>query len=76
MMNEQQLQDLFSFYGYEDLYKRFKTPLYVTGIMDDADAELLEDFFENFTFDGPVLFDEFRFWFQYYEVSKRPPFTY
>jgi hypothetical protein len=75
MMNEQQLEDLFSFYGYENLYKRFKTPLYVTGIMDDADAELVEDFFENFTFDGPVLFDEFRFWFQYYEVSKQPPFT-
>ena len=75
-MNEQQLEDLFSFYGHEDLYRRFKTPLYVTGILDQADTELLEDFFENFTLDHSILFDEFRFWFQYYEVSKRPPFTY
>ncbi|NQD68803.1 hypothetical protein HP456_23125 [Bacillus haikouensis] len=69
-MVEHQIEDLFHFYGHEDLYKRFKTPLYVTGLFDDSDAEDLEDFFDQFTLDRSILFDEFRFWFRYFEVSK------
>jgi hypothetical protein len=70
-MTEQQMEDLFHYYGYEDLYKRFKTPLFVTGLLDHSDADLLEDFFDQFTFENPILFDEFRFWFQYFEISRR-----
>lgn len=74
-LTEQQVEDLFHYYGHEDLYKRFRTPLFVTGILDDAEMWLLEDFFENFSFDRSTLFDEFRFWYRYYEVSKRPPYS-
>jgi hypothetical protein len=70
-MTEQQMEDLFHYYGYEDLYKRFKTPLFVTGLLDQSDTALLEDFFDQFTFENPILFDEFRFWFQYFQVSRR-----
>jgi hypothetical protein len=70
-MTEQQMEDLFHFYGHEDLFKRFRTPLYVTGLLDYSEAEHLEDFFDHFTLDRSILFDEFRFWYRYFEVSKR-----
>jgi hypothetical protein len=75
-MEEQQIEDLFSFYGYSDLYKRFQVPLYVTGLLDNVETEVLEDFLEKFSFDYPVLFDEFRFWFKYFLVSKGSPYNH
>ncbi|WP_275477410.1 hypothetical protein [Bacillus coahuilensis] len=44
-MELSQVEDIFDFYGYSELYKRFKTPLYVTGIMDEAASHQLEVFF-------------------------------
>jgi hypothetical protein len=71
-MNEKQAEDLFDFYGYSDLYKRFQTPLYVTGLLDETSTEQLEDFFENFSFeDHKPLFDEFKYWFQYFLITRK-----
>lgn len=71
-MDEQQVQDLFHFYGYEDLYNRFQKPLYVTGLLDEVETETLEDFFDSFSFyEKPPLFDEFRFWFRYFVVTQK-----
>ncbi len=71
-MNERQIEDLFSFYGYSDLYNRFKTPIYVTGLLDNIETETLEDFFDTFSFeDHRPLFDEFRYWFRYFLVTNK-----
>jgi hypothetical protein len=43
----------------------------VTGLLDDSEAGHLEDFFDHFTLDRSTLFDEFRFWFRYFEVSRK-----
>ncbi|CDQ19991.1 hypothetical protein SAMN05192559_10365 [Halobacillus karajensis] len=73
-MTEGQMEEVFADYGYQRLYNRFKTPLYVTGILDDVEADLLEDFFENIELPPSAFFDEFRFWFQYFSVSQKHPF--
>ncbi|WP_226585300.1 hypothetical protein [Halobacillus litoralis] len=73
-MVESQTEDIFHLYGHGDLYKRFKTPLYVTGLLDEVEEDVLEDFFENFELSSSILFDEFRFWFQYFSASKRNSF--
>ncbi|RIW32283.1 hypothetical protein D3H55_13485 [Bacillus salacetis] len=71
-MLEHQVEDLFDFYGYSDLYRRFRYPLFVSGLLDKASTEELEDFFENFSFhDRQPLFDEFRYWFQYFLVTRK-----
>jgi hypothetical protein len=71
-MNEKQIEDLFDFYGYSDLYRRFQYPLYVSGLLDETDTEELEDFFEHFSFhDHQPLFDEFRYWLQYFMVVRK-----
>ncbi|KUP09854.1 hypothetical protein Q73_01055 [Bacillus coahuilensis m2-6] len=71
-MELSQVEDIFDFYGYSELYKRFKTPLYVTGIMDEAASHQLEDFFDTFSFKNKnVLFDEFRYWWNYHHVVYR-----
>ncbi|EDL65207.1 hypothetical protein [Bacillus sp. SG-1] len=71
-MDEKQIEDLFDFYGYSDLYKRFQYPLFVTGILDETSTEELEDFFESFSFhDHHPLFDEFRYWLQYFLITRK-----
>ncbi|MGM0845552.1 MAG: hypothetical protein ACQEUT_11285 [Bacillota bacterium] len=71
-MTETQMEDLFDFYGYSYLYKRFRYPLFVSGLMDESSIEELEDFFDNFSFhDHQPLFDEFRYWFQYFLITRK-----
>ncbi|MEI5908610.1 hypothetical protein WAK64_16300 [Bacillus spongiae] len=71
-MTEEQMEEVFSYYGYDDLYKRFKYPLYVSGLLDDVEEEQLEDFFEEFTIEHPHLFfDEFKYWLSYFLVFKK-----
>lgn len=69
-MTEQDMADIFSDYGYSSVYHRFKTPLYVTGLLDDMEPALLEDFFEHMELSPDLFFDEFRFWIQYYAASQ------
>jgi hypothetical protein len=71
-LKEQQIEDLFDFYGYTDLYKRFKMPLYVSGLFDEVEAEQVENFFDHFSFqDNNPLFDEFRYWFEIFLVTNK-----
>ncbi|MCA0970692.1 hypothetical protein LCM20_08840 [Halobacillus litoralis] len=70
-MTEQQLQDVFETYGFGDMFERFRTPLYVTGLLDEVDESLLEDFFDHMELSPDVFFDEFRFWFQYFSVAQQ-----
>ncbi|MBM7587953.1 hypothetical protein JOC86_004528 [Bacillus pakistanensis] len=71
-MNEEQIEDLFDFYGYADLYKRFKTPLFVSGLFEDVEAEQVENFFDHFSFDDrQPIFNEFRYWFQVFLVTNK-----
>ncbi len=76
MMTEEQMKDVFEAYGYEELFTRFKTPLYVTGLLDEVEEDSLEDFFDTIELSSDVFFDEFRFWFQYFSVSKRETYNY
>jgi hypothetical protein len=73
-MTEEQIKEVFSEFGHDAMYKRFQTPLYVSGLFDEVDPDELGDFFENFELPSSVFFDEFRFWFQYFSVAQRPPF--
>lgn len=70
-MTEEQMEDVFSEYGHAAMYKRFQTPLYVTGLFDEVEPDELEDFFENFELSSSIFFDEFRFWFQYFSVTQK-----
>ncbi|WP_394218946.1 hypothetical protein [Halobacillus trueperi] len=70
-MTEEQMKDVFETYGYGEVYSRFQTPLYVTGLLDDVEEEVLEDFFDNIELTQAVFFDEFRFWFQYFSTAER-----
>ncbi|WLR47198.1 hypothetical protein LC065_16990 [Halobacillus litoralis] len=70
-MTDEQMRDVFESYGHGEMYTRFKTPLYVTGLFDEVEEEQLENFFNNIELSPQVFFDEFRFWFQYFSVSQR-----
>ncbi|WP_079477616.1 hypothetical protein [Halobacillus salinus] len=70
-MTEEQMEDVFDTYGLSSLFSRFKTPLYVTGLLDEVEEDRLGDFFDNIELSSDVLFDEFRFWFQYFSVAER-----
>lgn len=75
-MTERQVEEIFADYGHQAMYKRFKTPLYISGIFDEVEVDLLEDFFDNFELAQEMFFDEFRFWFQYFAVSQKHPFQH
>ncbi|SFJ89702.1 hypothetical protein SAMN04487936_105113 [Halobacillus dabanensis] len=70
-MTEEQMEEVFSEYGHDEMYRRFRTPLYVTGLFDEVEMDELEDFFENFELSPSIFFDEFRFWFQYFSVTLK-----
>lgn len=70
-MTEEQIQDTFETYGHQEMFHRFQTALYVTGLLDEVEEEQLEGFFDNMEVSPDIFFDEFRFWFQYYAVAER-----
>ncbi|WP_406946045.1 hypothetical protein ACJA3J_08650 [Halobacillus sp. SY10] len=70
-MTKEQMQEVFETYGHGEMYTRFQTPLYVTGLLDEVEEEQLEDFFDHIEISPHAFFDEFRFWFQYFSVTQR-----
>jgi hypothetical protein len=65
-MTEEEMADVFSLYGYGELYKKLKYPLFVSGELDKVDRSQLESFFSWYSFDSekPVFFDDFVFHFR------------
>jgi hypothetical protein len=76
-MNEHQIEDVFNLYGYGHFYDQIKVPIELSGMLENADEEQLECFFDSFDFKeyDRLLFDEFRY---FYAISQKVifPFRY
>lgn len=72
-MTIQELEEIFTVYGCNHLYKTLKFPIWLTGIMDEIEIELLEDFFESYDFESvdKIFVDEFLYQFRTFVIAKK-----
>jgi hypothetical protein len=65
-MLQRNVEDIFGYFNNSVLYKNLQYPLYLSGILDDVEEEILEIFLEQYEFtdDNPLLFDQFVFHFR------------
>jgi hypothetical protein len=69
-MNEHQIEEVFNLYGYGHFYDQIKVPIELSGILENAEEDELECFFDSFDFTeyDRLLFDEFRY---FYAISQQ-----
>ncbi|WP_335871007.1 hypothetical protein [Bacillus sp. 2205SS5-2] len=71
-MKAKQLEEMFDYYGYDDLYQRLKYPISISGILEEVEEDQLEDFFQEFSFDErPLFFDEFKYWISLFLMYRK-----
>ncbi|WP_108671518.1 hypothetical protein [Peribacillus acanthi] len=68
-MELHQVEEIMDFMNQSQIFSRFKNQFYISGIFDSInDEEILISFLEHYQFtDGPILFDDFRYHFRYFQ---------
>ncbi|QOR66052.1 hypothetical protein IM538_20090 [Cytobacillus suaedae] len=69
-MVQNEIEDVFDNLCRSNIYQRFHYPLYLSGLMDKVETEILENFLEQYNLDAekPLLFDEFTYHFSIFEA--------
>ncbi|WP_174734857.1 hypothetical protein [Mesobacillus harenae] len=68
-MNEEQVEDIFDWAGCSSLYKKHGFKIWVSGMMNQVDSDILESFLDHYSFEEAeeLYFDEFQYHFQIYK---------
>ena len=67
-MTPQQIEDVFSSFGFTPLFHQIRYPLELSKILEGAEEEMLESFLETWDFPENMSFEEFAHWFDYFAV--------
>lgn len=61
-MTEREMEEIFSLYGYAELFKKFKWQIVISGMLDEEESDFLESFFSWNSFgEGKSLsFEDFK----------------
>jgi hypothetical protein len=62
-MGEQNLEDMFEWAGLADVYERHAYKMWLSGLEESVDAELLDNFSDAYSFESAeeMYYDEFLF---------------